>query len=34
MQKVPKPKHTVNAGHFEKTKPKDNMYRREQSFPT
>ena len=29
MQKAPKPKHPGNPGHNEKTKPKDNMYRRE-----
>ena len=29
MQKAPNPKHTGNPGHNEKTKPKNNMYRRE-----
>ena len=29
MQKDPNPKHPGNAGHNEKTKPKDNKYRRE-----
>ena len=34
MQKVPNPKHSGNPGHNEKTKPKNNRYRREQRFPT
>jgi hypothetical protein len=29
MQKVPNPKHPGNPVHNEKTKPKDNRYRRE-----
>ena len=29
MQKDPNTKHTGNPGHNEKTKPKDNRYRRE-----
>ena len=29
MQKAPNPKHPGNPGHNEKTKPKDNRYRRE-----
>jgi hypothetical protein len=29
MQKDPKSKHPGNPGHNEKTKPKDNRYRRE-----
>jgi chromosome segregation ATPase len=29
MQKEPNPKHPGNLAHNEKTKPKDNMYRRE-----
>ena len=33
MQKTPKSKHPGNPEHKEKTKPKDNMYRREQCFP-
>ena len=28
-QKAPNPKHLGNPGHNEKTKPKDNRYRRE-----
>ena len=28
MQKYPNPKHPGNPGHNEKTKPKDNRYRR------
>ena len=32
--KAPNPKHPGNSGHNEKTKPKDNRYRREQRFPT
>jgi hypothetical protein len=28
-QNVPNPKHPGNSGHNEKTKPKDNRYRRE-----
>jgi hypothetical protein len=34
MQKSPNPKHPGNPGHNEKTKPKDNRYRRELRFPT
>jgi hypothetical protein len=34
MQKAPNPKHPGNPGHNEKTKLKDNKYRREQRFPT
>ena len=33
MQKAPNPKHPGNPGHNEKTKPKDNRYRRERRFP-
>jgi hypothetical protein len=33
-QKAPKATHPGNQGHYEKTKPKDNMYRREQRFQT
>ena len=29
MQKAPNPKHPGNPGHNEKTKPKDDSYRRE-----
>ena len=29
MQKAPNPKHPRNPGHNEKTKPKDNRFRRE-----
>ena len=29
MQKAPNPKHPGNPGHNEKTKAKDNRYRRE-----
>jgi hypothetical protein len=29
MQKDPNPKHPGHPGHNEKTKPKDNRYRRE-----
>ena len=29
MQKAPNTKHPGNPGNNEKTKPKDNMYRRE-----
>ena len=32
MQKDPKPKHPRNPGHNEKTKLKDNKYRREGIF--
>jgi hypothetical protein len=32
-EKTPYPKHPGNPGHNEKTKPKDNRYRREQRFP-
>ena len=34
MQKVPKPIHPENPGINEKTKPKDNRYKREQRFTT
>ena len=34
MQKAPNPEHPANSGHSEKTKPKDNRYRRELRFPT
>jgi hypothetical protein len=34
MQKAPNPKHPGNPGHNEKTKLKDNRYRRERRFPT
>jgi hypothetical protein len=34
MQRAPNPKHLRNPGHNEKTKPKDNRYRREGRFPT
>jgi hypothetical protein len=34
MQKAPNPKHPRNPRHNEKTKPKDNRYRREWRFPT
>ena len=34
MKKVPNTKHLENPGHNEKTKPKNNRYRREQRFPT
>ena len=33
MQKDPNSKHPENTGHNEKTKPKDNRYRREGRFP-
>jgi hypothetical protein len=33
MQKGPNPKHPGNTGHNEKTKPKENSYRREWRFP-
>ena len=33
MQKDPKPNHPGNPGHNEKTKPKDNRYRREGGLP-
>jgi hypothetical protein len=33
MWKVPNPKHPGNPGQNEKTKPKDNRYRREWRFP-
>ena len=29
MQKAPNPKHPRNSGQNEKTKPKDNRYKRE-----
>ena len=29
MQKAPTPNHPGNPGHNEKTKPKDNRYRKE-----
>ena len=34
MQKDADPKHPENLGHNEKTKPKDNRYRRKQRVPT
>jgi Ni/Co efflux regulator RcnB len=34
IEKDPNPKHPGNSGHNEKTKPKDNRYRRDQRFPT
>ena len=34
MWKDPNSKHQENLRHKEKTKPKDNEYRREQRFPT
>jgi hypothetical protein len=34
MQEDPNPKHPGNPGHKEKTKPKDNRYRRKGRFPT
>jgi hypothetical protein len=34
MKKVPNTKHLENPGHNEKTKPKNNRYRREQRFLT
>ena len=34
MQKDPNSKYPGNPGHNEKTKPKDNRYRRERRFPT
>ena len=34
MQKDPNSKHPGNPGHNEKTKPKDNSYRRDRRFPT
>ena len=34
MQQAPDPKHPGNPGYNEKTKFKDNRYRREQRFPT
>ena len=34
MPKAPNPKHPGNLEHNEKSKPKDNWYRREQRFPT
>jgi hypothetical protein len=34
MQNDSKTEHIGNPGNNEKTKPKDNMYRREQRFPT
>ena len=33
-QKAPNPKYPGSPGHSEKTKPKDNRYRRECRFPT
>jgi hypothetical protein len=33
-QKAPNPKHPGNPGYNEKTKPKDNRYKRERRFPT
>ena len=32
-KKSPNPKHTGNTGYNEKTKPKNNLYRRERKFP-
>jgi hypothetical protein len=32
MQEAPYPKHARNARHIEKTKPKDNRYRRSQKM--
>ena len=32
MQKAPNPKHPGNLGHNERTKAKDNRYRRESTF--
>ena len=34
MQKAPKPKHPGNLGHNEKTKTKDNRFRRKLGFST
>jgi hypothetical protein len=34
MQKAPNPKHPGNPGNNEKTKSKDNRYRRKQRLPT
>lgn len=34
MQKDPNPKHPENPGLNEKTKPKDNRYRKERIFLT
>ena len=34
MQKPPNSKYPGNRGHNEKTKSKNNRYRREQRFPT
>jgi hypothetical protein len=34
MEKDPNPKHPRNPGHNEKTKTKDNGFRREVRFPT
>jgi hypothetical protein len=33
-KKCPDPKHPGNSGHNEKTKPKENRYRRDQRFST
>jgi hypothetical protein len=33
VQKVPNSKHPRNSGHNEKTKPKNNSFRREQKLP-
>ena len=33
MQTAPNTKHPGNPGHNEKTKPKDNKYRRERKIP-
>jgi hypothetical protein len=34
MQKDPNSKHPGNPGHNEKTKAKDNRYKKEQNFTT
>jgi hypothetical protein len=34
MQKDPNPKHPENSGNNEKTKPKENRYRRELTIPS
>ena len=34
MKKACNLKHPGNPGHYEKTKPKDNRYRKELRFPT
>jgi hypothetical protein len=33
MQKAPNPKYPGNPGHNEKTKPKDNRYRKKAKIP-